>query len=249
MGYYSWVGVKFYCSNHAEGILNKEKYNRGRGILMSFRLPAVLFLAPLLFIAAPKKTVVTARGENQDIILTVTVYTTPEDVKELLGSDLEGHYMAADIKVEPKYGKDIVVSHDDFVLRDMENVEKSTPFEPSQIAGKAALIIVRNDDGSGNKPARPTFGGGIGGMGGGSGSGSGSNGPTNVKAKMQNADQPKDTALEKLLTDKMLPEKKTDQPATGLLYFALEKVKVKNLQLDYGGKENRISLRFKEKEK
>jgi len=215
---------------------------------MSFRPPALFFVAALLSFGAPKKTVVTAHGENQDIILTFTVYSTTEDVKELLGNDLGGHFIVADVKVEPKYGKDIVISHDDFVLRDMEAVEKSTPFEPSQIAGKAALIIVRNEDGSGNKPARPTFGGiGIGT--GGSGPGSGASVPTNVKTKMENADEPKDTALEKLLTDKMLPEKKTDQPATGLLYFALEKVKVKNLQLDYGGKENRIMLRFKEKEK
>jgi hypothetical protein len=218
---------------------------------MSFRfpgrLPALIVLAAVFSAAAPKKTVVTARGENQDIILTVTVYTTAEDVKELLGNDLEGHYMAAEVKVEPKYGKEIVIAHDDFVLRDTEQVEKSTPFAPSQIAGRAALIITRDENGTGNKPARPTFGGGIGGMG--AGSGSGDNAPANVKAKMQHADEPKDTALEKLLTDKMLPEKKTDQATTGLLYFALEKVKVKNLQLDYGGKENRISLRFKEKEK
>ena len=104
---------------------------------MSFRLPAVFFLAALLSQAAPRKTVVTAHGENQDILLTVTIYTTPEDVKELLGADLDGHYMVADVKVEPKYGKEIVVSHDDFILRDMENVEKSTPFAPSQIAGAA----------------------------------------------------------------------------------------------------------------
>ncbi len=214
---------------------------------MSFRLSALIFSLTLLSMAAPKKTVVTAHGENQDILLTVTLYTTPEDVKELLGSDLEGHYMVADVKVEPKYGKEIVVNHDDFVLRDLENVEKSTPFAPSQIAGRAALIITRNENGTGNRPARPTFG--IGGMGGGMGSGGDNNGPANVKAKMQNADEPKDTALEKLLTDKMLPERKSDQPTSGLLYFALEKVKVKNLQLDYGGKENRISLRFKEKEK
>jgi hypothetical protein len=207
---------------------------------MSFRVPALILLAALIFEAAPKKTVVTAHGENQDVILTVTVYTTPEDVKELLGSDLEGHYIVGDVKVEPKYGKDIVISHDDFVMRDMEAVEKSTPFEPSQIAGKAALIIVRNADGAGSQGGRPTFGGG-------SSPGTSNNGPINVKAKMQNADEPKDAALDKLLTDKMLPEKKTDQTTSGLLYFALEKVKVKNLQLDYGGKENRITLRFKEK--
>jgi hypothetical protein len=216
---------------------------------MSFRLPVLLFSFASLAVSAPapRKTVVTAHGENQDIILTVTVYTTTADVKELLGSDLEGHYLAAEVKVEPKYGKEIVISHDDFVLRDMEAVEKSTPFEPSQIAGRAALIITRNEDGN-NKPARPTFGGGIGGMGGGSSS-SDSAPNTNVKAKMQNADEPKDIALEKLLTGKMLTEKKTDKTASGLLYFALEKVKVKNLQLDYGGKENRITLHFKEEVK
>src|ERR1700719_1239804 len=115
---------------------------------MSFRFPALIFLGALLSVAAPKKTVVSARGENQDILLTVTLYTTPEDVKELLGSELEGHYMVADVKVESKYGKEIVVTHDDFVLRDMENVEKSTPFEPSQIAGRAALIITRNENGT-----------------------------------------------------------------------------------------------------
>ena len=67
------------------------------------------------------------------------------------------------------------------------------------------------------------------GSGAGAGSGSGSdNAPANAKAKMQNADTPKDTALEKLLTEKMLPEKKTEKVTTGLLYFALEKVNRKN---------------------
>ena len=44
--------------------------------------------------------------------------------------------MVADVKVEPKYGKEVTVARDDFVLRDLENVEKSTPFAPSQIAGR-----------------------------------------------------------------------------------------------------------------
>jgi hypothetical protein len=32
---------------------------------------------------------------------------------------------------------------------------------------------------------------------------------------------------------------------SGLLYFPLEKQKMKDLEFIYGGKENRISLRFK----
>ena len=82
-----------------------------------------------------------------------TVYSTPEDVKELLGTDLEGHYVVGDVKVEPKYGKDIVISHDDFVLRDMEAVEKSTPSRAQPDRREGALIIARNEDGNRNQGA------------------------------------------------------------------------------------------------
>jgi hypothetical protein len=43
----------------------------------------------------------------------------------------------------------------------------------------------------------------------------------------------------------VLPEKKTDQPTSGLLYFPMEQQKLKDLELTYGGRENRISMRFK----
>ena len=52
-------------------------------------------------------------------------------------------------------------------------------------------------------------------------------------------------SLEKLLDEKILPQKKTDKPVTGLLYFPMEKQKLKDLELLYGPKETRISLRFK----
>ena len=47
------------------------------------------------------------------------------------------------------------------------------------------------------------------------------------------------------LGEKILPEGKTTQPISGLLYFPMEKQKLKNMNLLYGGKENRITLRFK----
>jgi hypothetical protein len=43
----------------------------------------------------------------------------------------------------------------------------------------------------------------------------------------------------------MLPRKKTVEPVSGLLCFPMEKQKMKDLEIQCGGKENRISLRFK----
>ena len=62
---------------------------------------------------------------------------------------------------------------------------------------------------------------------------------------MKNGAGEKENPIKKVLEDKILPEKKTDQPVSGLLYFAMEKQKMKDLELTYGGRENRIALRFK----
>ena len=103
-----------------------------------------------------------------------------------------------------------------------------------------------HDDDTSKKGSRRPRSAESGSAAGGSSPGNDSGANRNVSAKMQNADEPKDAALEKLLNDKKLAEKKTDQPDSGLLYFAFEKVKLKDLQLDYGGKTNRIVMRFKE---
>src|ERR1035438_8389961 len=107
---------------------------------MGFR-PFACALLPALLLGAPakKQTVGSGRGENEDMILSVTLYTTPVDVKELIGDDLGGHYIVAEVKVEPKYGKTINIDRDDFVLRTDDNGAKVTPFAPSQIAGREAL--------------------------------------------------------------------------------------------------------------
>src|SRR5437870_12649667 len=101
---------------------------------MLSRIIAVLFACSLAF-AAPKKVTGTARGENQDLILNVTIYGDAESVKAVVGDDLGGHFIVAEVKVEPKYGKEIVLDRDDFALRTDRNGEKSKPMAPSQIAG------------------------------------------------------------------------------------------------------------------
>ena len=105
------------------------------------RCLALLLLPVFLLPAAPKKAVATARGENEDLVLTVTLYIDPAGVKELIGSDLDGHYIVADVKVQPKYGKEISIDRDDFQLRTDKDGEKTTPFAPSQIAGSGGMVL------------------------------------------------------------------------------------------------------------
>ena len=52
--------------------------------------------------------------------------------------------------------------------------------------------------------------------------------------------------LQKTLEAKILPESKTDKALSGLLYFPLEKQKVKDLELTYAAADGKISLRFKQ---
>jgi len=52
------------------------------------RLFAALLLFAFLMPAAPKRTTATLKGENEDLILTATLYIDPQEIKQLLGSDL-----------------------------------------------------------------------------------------------------------------------------------------------------------------
>ena len=147
--------------------------------------------------------------------------------------------MVAEIKVDPKFGKEVSISRDDFMIRSDKDGEKATPFVASQIAGQTSMVVSPDGEVK-EKKSRWGIGLGMGGMGsGGAGQGGG-----NTKSTMKDNDQ--ENPLKKVLEDKSLPEKKTTAEVSGLLYFPMEKQKLKDLELIYGGRsENRISLRFK----
>lgn len=192
---------------------------------------------------AAKKVTAAARGENDDVILNVTVYIDAASVKDALGDDLGGHYIVAQVKVEPKYTKEITIDRDDFILRTDKDGDRTKPMAPSQIAGRASLVLT-GVQGPGGQGAERSRGWSIGGMGMGGGGGNGGNtDPANVKATMENSDQ--ENPLKKLLDAKVLPEKKIEEAVTGFLYFPMENQKMKDLELLYGAKENRIRIRFK----
>jgi len=225
-----------------------------KGIIrdMSRYLLAALLVSAFLLTAAPKKVTGTAKGENEDLVLNATLYLDPADIKSLVGSDLGGHYIVVDLKVEPKYGKEITIDRDDFLLRTDKDGERATPYAASQVAGKNAIVLSKapiNSDGGGLTTG-PTYGGMptppvMGYPSDGTMIGGGGAPPDVNKANVRIANDEADNPLEKTLDQKILPEKKTSEPVSGLLYFPMEKQKMKDLELHYGGKENRITLRFK----
>jgi hypothetical protein len=73
--------------------------------------------------------------------------------------------------------------------------------------------------------------------------GSGAGGGTESRATMRN--DAKNNPLVETLKEKMLPEKKTTEALSGLLYFPLEKQKLKDLELVYTGADGKITLRFR----
>ncbi len=203
-------------------------------------LLTALFTAALWGAKHPQK-VSDGQASNSVAALDATLYADPQTVEEAVGNDLQGHYTVVRVKLTPRSGK-LNVQLDDFLLRTDKDGERSHPFVPSQIAGQGALIITETDQGGGGAKAqnRPTWG--MGGMGGGMGTGTV---PTmkGSKAKMENSD--KKNPLQDDLAAKMLPEKETEEPVTGLLYFPMEKQKVKDLELIYTTSAGKVSVRFK----
>jgi hypothetical protein len=212
---------------------------------MLLRFVALSLLFASMIAGAAKKTVGNSRGENEDVILTVTLYTDPESVKEALGDDLGGHYIVAQVKVAPKYTKEITIDRDDFVLRTDKDGDRSKPMAPNQVAGNGGLVLTQTQ-GPGGDGAQRSRGWSLGGMGvGGGGMSPGVNtDPNNTKATMEKGSD-KENPLKKMLDAKVLPEKKIEEETTGFLFFPLEKQKLKDLELIYGPRENQIRMRFK----
>ncbi len=84
----------------------------------------------------------------------------------------------------------------------------------------------------------------LGGMGGGMGSSPGMVGtPKPVSATMKDSTGEKNPIL-KTLEARLLPQKEIDQPTSGLLYFPMEKQKVKDLELIVTTPAGKLNIRF-----
>lgn len=217
-----------------------------------FRAIALCAIAAAMLAAASKKAPPTARGESESIEVTATLYTDREAIKQLIGNDLDGHYTVIDVRVASRFGHPIDVKRDDFKLRTDKDGERSAPFAASQIAGRGALVVTEGGMRGGGMmgdSGGPAWGGSPGTMGrprrmGGEGSGSGGE-AVEGQTKAQSGASQNVPPLQKTLEAKILPEGKTEKSLSGLLYFPLEKQKVKDLELTYAAADGKISLRFK----
>jgi hypothetical protein len=206
------------------------------------RIFAVALLLAATLCAGKPKTTGPFKNENQSIEISATLILDREQIKETVGSDLDGHYILVNVTVTPKFGGQIDVRRDDFMLKTDKDGERTAPYVASQIAGKGALIVTeKTTSGSTSGPQfgspydYPAYSGGVGG------------GPTQIteaQAKMQTGTKA-DSPLLKVLNEKILPEKKSDGPVSGLLYFPMEKQKQKDLELIYNTPDGRLTLRFR----
>lgn len=206
------------------------------------RVVGLILLLAASLSAGKSKKAGSYKTSDQSVEITATPILDREEIKELLGSDLGGHYVVMNVTIAPKFGKEIDVRRDDFSLKTDKDGDRSKPFVASQIAGKGALVVSEKSGGTSGGPQfgspydYPAYSGGVGG------------GPTQVteaQAKMQNGSKG-DSPLMKVLNEKMMPEKKTDsEPVSGLLYFPMEKQKQKDLELIYDSPDGKLRLRFR----
>ncbi len=217
-----------------------------RSILSLFAL-----VSALCAIGAEKKPA-TAYASNDKVEIAATPYLDRQDIKKLMGADLEDVVVVVEVRLTPKAGSKLAVHRDDFELRSYKNGSRNTPFAPSQIAGTGVLVVSSAGGGSASaESGGPVWGPPMGGrprrLGGPSASVGNSAGNSGADASVQNDKAGGKNPLLTLLEEKVLSEKQISEPLSGLLYFYLEgKHKPKDVALVYTGPAGRLTLEFKD---
>ncbi len=217
-------------------------------------LATCLIFGLAVSLAAEKKPPVAEAG-NDELQITAVLYPDKDAVRGVLGSDLGGYFTVIRVELTPKGEKPLPVDRDDFLLRSFKDGQKSGAFEPSQIAGRGALVVTRTSSGGGimSEDRGPVWGG-IPGTDGRPGRLGGMEPPvignaagqTEAQATAKSGAGEKENPLLAVLKDKVLPEKTTAEPLAGLLYFSLEgKHKPKDLELQYLGPAGKLVLKFR----
>jgi hypothetical protein len=199
----------------------------------------LLVMTAGLALGADKKLLPGQAG-NDDIELNGSVILDREEIRQALGADLGAGYVVVRMKATPKSGKPLRVGPDDFTLISRKDGEKSEALSPTQIAGRGALVVKSTGRSEGGR----SFGGfGGGGLGASPGT-AGISVPSDVKVITN--DKNDQSPLLAALKEKALPDRETQEPLQGLLYFPIEgKLKPKDLSLIYKGPAGKLVMDFK----
>jgi hypothetical protein len=199
---------------------------------------------------AGEKKLPLEQTSNELVDLSATALVDRDQIRQELGSGLGNGFIVVRVTLRPVSDKAVVISHDDFLLVDDHQGERSRPFEPSQIAGPSALVVsstAGHGGGMAGQNTGPSFGG-LGGMGRrpGNGGGVGNTAETApLETKVESTDGKASPVLA-ALKEKVLPEKSITDPVSGLLYFLIDgKVKSKDLRLTYKTPAGKLELRFR----
>jgi hypothetical protein len=222
---------------------------------MRFLLP-VLLITALCSTAGDKKVRPTGEAGNDNVDIYATPLLEKDQIKTALGVDLPPGIIAVQVKIVPRGDDPLSISRDDFEIISHKDGQRSGPFVPSQIAGKATMVIstVTRDNGAyAGNPNGPVWGGIPGtwgrpqqmpGNGGAIGSGGGGVTEAEAKTTTDNSKE-KDSPLLTALNQKMLADKETKEALSGYLYFPLDgKVKLKDIELIYKGPAGRLIVPF-----
>jgi hypothetical protein len=204
---------------------------------------AILLLTPFLVAAKDNKDKKAYNEISADTVsLSAKAYNDPAAIKQLLGNDLGGHYIVIQMTVTPKGDKPLNVQLNDFQIFCEADGDRTQPQSGDEIAATDALVLKRGQSGIGS----------LGEQTGTTWSGVGFGGRSSKKKKDGDAEDSatmkkgtKDEGLKDVLNEKALPEKETKEPVSGLLYFPIEKKKLKDLVMFYSTPTGKLRLYFK----
>lgn len=207
-------------------------------------IASTLLLTCLPAFAAKKVISPETSAGNEQVDLIATLFLTREEAAQKLGMDPGPDIAILQVRVVPKTDKSVQVAADDFILLAHNDGERNKPFTPAEIAGQGA-IIVTNTDQTQSKSKKTTTTGGLGGIMMGGGSSSPGNPKVVALGTKVDDKKPGDPKLLEALKAKQFPDKETNEPVEGLLYFRLSgKHKLKDMAVLYRGPAGKLDLEF-----
>jgi len=198
--------------------------------------------APVLFASDPRLPIGSTSDETLEI--NANLLLDKDDIAKALempSADLGQGIIVVRVTVRPLTDKPVKIWLEDFKLISDKDGQRCAPFDPSQLAG-TAVMVVKETGGASRLGMGPSLGGVM--IGPSTGMGNGREQATTVAEVKDNPDAKPNPVLA-VLRAKALPEKTVGETTTGLLYFRIDgKFKPKNLELFYKTETGKLGLRF-----
>jgi hypothetical protein len=207
------------------------------------RVALIALLAATLSTAKDPKTY--NQVSTDAVTLMGKAYMDPAAIKQLVGDDLGGHYIVIEMTVSPTAGKPVNIQLDSFTLFAEGDGDRTKPQTAAEITASDSMVLKRGESGIGSLGEVPGVKWSGVGFGGRSSKPKETTDKDAASAPVQKGK--KNDALKASLEQKALPEKETSQPVTGLLYFPMEKKKLKDLALFYDTPNGKARMYFKDK--